>query len=110
MLDVNGMMLHLDRALDLADDATGTIVGIYDMNPEAGTATLTHFTSDAKRRFRITIEEVAPEPDETDKAIDALIADICDRRGLKWEWEKIDDDVVQEIRAAWRDILTQHQA
>jgi len=37
--------------------------------------------------------------------IDALIHDIKDRRGLKWEWEKIDADVVNEIRAAWLEIL-----
>lgn len=39
--------------------------------------------------------------------IDALIKDISDRRGIKWEWKKIDADVVDEIRATWKAILQQ---
>ena len=31
--------------------------------------------------------------------------DIKDRRGLKWEWDQIGDDVKQEIRQAWRNII-----
>lgn len=42
------------------------------------------------------------------RIIDALIADIKDRRGLKWEWEKIDAEVIDEIRAKWKAILQQH--
>lgn len=39
-------------------------------------------------------------------AFDALSDDIADRRGLKWEWEKVDDDVMQgEIRPAWEAII-----
>lgn len=34
-----------------------------------------------------------------------LSSDIADRRGLKWEWEKIDDDVKAEISKAWRAIV-----
>lgn len=42
------------------------------------------------------------------RIIDALIDDIKDRRGLKHEWNQIDADVVEEIRAKWKAILQQH--
>jgi hypothetical protein len=41
-------------------------------------------------------------------AFDALSDDISDRRGLKWEWTKVDDDVMQEeIRPAWEAIISE---
>lgn len=39
------------------------------------------------------------------KAVDNIIADLKDRRGLRQEWEGIDDDVQQEIRKVWRQIV-----
>lgn len=33
--------------------------------------------------------------------VDTLIADLSDRRGLKSEWNRIDEDVREEIRASW---------
>jgi hypothetical protein len=41
----------------------------------------------------------------TDKQWKELQKDILDRRGLKWEWEKIDPDVKRDIRKAWEKIL-----
>jgi len=41
-------------------------------------------------------------------AVDEIIADLSDRRGLKWEWSKIDEDVREEIRAAWIEIVKRH--
>jgi hypothetical protein len=42
------------------------------------------------------------------QAFDALSDDISDRRGLKWEWTKVDDDVMQnEIRTAWEAIISE---
>ena len=38
------------------------------------------------------------------RAVEAIIADL-DRRGLKWEWEKIDEDVKAEIVATWTSIV-----
>lgn len=43
--------------------------------------------------------------DAIDKLIAALEADISDRRGLKWEWNKIDADVKKEIREEWRKLI-----
>lgn len=34
-------------------------------------------------------------------AVLAIIADLSDRRGLKWEWARIDRDVQDEIIEAW---------
>jgi len=41
----------------------------------------------------------------TDAQWEALCHDIGDRRGLKWEWEKTDEDIKLQIRAAWSKIL-----
>jgi len=35
------------------------------------------------------------------RIVDALIADLKDRRGLRQEWEAIDPDIQQEIRDRW---------
>lgn len=34
--------------------------------------------------------------------------DIRDRRGLKHEWNAIDEDVKEQIREAWRAIVRKH--
>lgn len=34
-------------------------------------------------------------------AVDAIIEDLSDRRGLRQEWEQIDRDIRKEIRAEW---------
>jgi hypothetical protein len=43
--------------------------------------------------------------DLVNEAIDNLIKDINDRRGLRQEWEQIDDEIVAEIRQEWFNIL-----
>lgn len=40
-------------------------------------------------------------------AVDAIIADFTDRRGLRQEWERIDAGVKGEIRAEWLAIVQQ---
>lgn len=41
------------------------------------------------------------------KAVDRIIEDIRDRRGLKSEWNGIDEDVKAEIRETWSDIIAE---
>lgn len=36
-----------------------------------------------------------------DAAVDQIIADLSDRRGLSGEWDAIDDDLKDEIRLEW---------
>lgn len=36
-----------------------------------------------------------------ERAVDAIIDDLSDRRGLRQEWEQIDRDIRKEIRAEW---------
>lgn len=44
--------------------------------------------------------------DETaTKIIDLIISDIEDRKGIGNEWEEIDDDIKEEIRNEWIDIV-----
>ncbi len=37
--------------------------------------------------------------------VDSIISDIRDRRGLKWEWSKIDEDIKRDIRYDWIKIV-----
>lgn len=41
----------------------------------------------------------------TSKAVEEIIADLTDRRGLSGEWDQIDEDIQQEIMTTWRGIL-----
>ena len=42
----------------------------------------------------------------TDKIFERLSLDISDRRGLKQEWERIDDDIMEEdVKPAWKRII-----
>ena len=46
-----------------------------------------------------TINELA------EKAVSRIIDDLTDRRGLRQEWEQIDDEIQDEIRETWRDLV-----
>ena len=37
--------------------------------------------------------------------VDEIIKDMSDRRGLRQEWDLIDEDVQEEIRETWRGIV-----
>lgn len=39
------------------------------------------------------------------KIVDAIIADLSDRCGLRQEWEQIDEDIKKQIRQMWIDIV-----
>lgn len=38
-------------------------------------------------------------------AVDEIIKDLSDRRGLRHEWDQIDDDIKKEIRDKWIKIV-----
>ncbi|HNR65505.1 MAG TPA: hypothetical protein PKJ95_04335 [Atribacterota bacterium] len=38
-------------------------------------------------------------------AVEEIIFDLSDRRGLRQEWEQIDDDIVEEIKEKWQEII-----
>lgn len=40
------------------------------------------------------------------KIVDAIIKDLSDRRGLRHEWEQIDDDIKKQIRDTWIQIVS----
>lgn len=35
--------------------------------------------------------------------VDAIVFDFTDRRGLRQQWEGIDDEIQQEIKDAWKE-------
>lgn len=39
------------------------------------------------------------------RAVDNIIADLTDRRGLRQEWKGIDKEIQKEIRNQWRAIV-----
>jgi len=43
--------------------------------------------------------------DKADIAVDRIIADLSDRKGIGNEWEWIDEEVQEEIRQKWSDII-----
>ena len=43
--------------------------------------------------------------DAAKKATAKIVADLTDRRGLRQEWEGIDDDIRAEIVAQWEAII-----
>jgi len=51
-----------------------------------------------------------PRPDTAKQArsiVRGIIADFTDRRGLRQEWEQIDDEIQAEIIIRWREIARQ---
>lgn len=39
------------------------------------------------------------------KVVEGIIKDLTDRRGLRQEWDMIDDDIQDEIKDKWTDIV-----
>ena len=42
---------------------------------------------------------------QAEKAVEDIIKDLSDRRGLKSEWCQIDDDIQEEIKSIWVSII-----
>jgi hypothetical protein len=40
--------------------------------------------------------------------VDEIVADLCGRRGLRQEWEEIDEETQKEIKLTWRKIIHKH--
>ena len=43
--------------------------------------------------------------DKYENAVNAIIDDLSDRRGLRHEWDNIDEDIQDEIRETWRGLI-----
>jgi len=43
-------------------------------------------------------------------AVQAIIRDLADRKGLGNEWEQVDDDIREEIEKKWTDIVARRMA
>lgn len=54
----------------------------------------------AKRNVTVTRKR-KPKLTGIELAVEALEYDICDRRGLKSEWQAIDPEIISEIKAVW---------
>lgn len=42
------------------------------------------------------------------EAVVKILADLTDRKGLRQAWDSIDDDIQDEIKEQWADILAKH--
>lgn len=42
------------------------------------------------------------------RIVDRIIADLCNRRGLRDAWESIDEETIAEIRTAWA-LMVSHE-
>ncbi len=45
---------------------------------------------------------------KAESIVNDIIKDLTDRRGLRQEWECIDQDIQQEIRDEWKKIVLGH--
>lgn len=43
--------------------------------------------------------------DKAEEIVDAILVDLTDRRGLRHAWDEIDDDIRDEIKACWAEIV-----
>lgn len=55
----------------------------------------------ARRRSKMKVLR----EEKVEAAVNQIIDDLSDRRGLKQEWESIDEDTKKVIRQRWCDIL-----
>lgn len=39
--------------------------------------------------------------------VDLIIYDLSDRRGLSGEWGRIDEDIIEEIKETWANIIVE---
>ena len=46
-----------------------------------------------------------PAETKARKILFEIVADFTDRRGLRQEWEQIDEDIQEEILAGWLNII-----
>jgi len=44
-------------------------------------------------------------PEQAINAVNAIVRDLSDRRGLRQEWEQIDDETQGEIKIRWVEII-----
>lgn len=42
---------------------------------------------------------------KAEKIVKAILADMTDRRGLRQEWEQIDEDIQAEIKTTWTELV-----
>lgn len=70
-------------------------------------------TDDAKRRIehgaKYPYDGERPEQDWAHRAARGIAADLCDRRGIKWEMGKVDDDSESDYSVRC-DIVDSHAA
>ena len=45
------------------------------------------------------------QENKIDKIINLIIKDIKDRKGVGDEFQQIDDDIIEEIKQTWKDII-----
>jgi hypothetical protein len=43
--------------------------------------------------------------ENAERIVDAIVDDLTDRKGLKQEWWSIDNDIREEIKRKWIDIV-----
>jgi len=43
--------------------------------------------------------------EQAQEAVREIVRDLSDRRGLKWAWDDIDEDIQAEIKKRWADLI-----
>jgi hypothetical protein len=68
-----------------------------------------YFCVDALIKAALARKE-AETPDLADRIVKAFADDFTDRRGLRQEWEQIDEETQAEIRTTWTKIVRKEMA
>jgi hypothetical protein len=55
--------------------------------------------------YAYVLDEADEPPPREKKILFDIVRDFTDRRGLRQEWEQIDDDIQEEILSTWLGII-----
>lgn len=55
--------------------------------------------------WRCDKKEQHPKPTRAQRIVEAIEKDFSDRRGLRQEWDEIDDGIQNEIRDEWAELV-----
>ena len=62
-------------------------------------------TETVEHSIQRALEFGRQKDDKVSLAVDSIIADLTDRRGLRQEWEQIDKDIKNDIIEVWDGII-----
>lgn len=85
--------------------STGQLVGDKEYVGNDASGPLHYDTQQISQEITMNVLNRGDPRPIADRMVDEIVADMSDRRGLKREWNAIDDDTKKEIRSTWAAII-----